>query len=65
MPRRLSIATFGAVVFGAIAVIVYLLDDPPIPVWVVGSAALFGAFVCFIDMVVVYVRIREGKTTAP
>lgn len=65
MPRRLSMSTFGAVVFGVIAAIVYLLDDPPIVVWVIGSAALFGAVVCLIDMVVVIVRMREGKSTAP
>jgi hypothetical protein len=65
LPRRLWMGVLGFVVFGVTAVVVLLLDEPPMTVWVIGSAAAFGAVVCLIDAVIVFVRMEEGESTAP
>lgn len=65
LPRRLSISSVSAAIFVLIALVVYLLNDPPFVIWMIGSAAAFGAVACLIDAAIVFVRMREGKSTAP
>lgn len=59
---RLLLATFGAVLSIAVAVIAFSWEDPPTDVVVLGSGFAMLAVVALIDIIVVLVRMGTDET---